>query len=96
MGLGGNSINTWEEITQTFLKKYQDYCKAKDVREEIFKMTQEDDVSLEDYIEKFQYNLQRSKQNKLEPETLHTILLTGIRDDYINVLNLMGAGDISR
>jgi hypothetical protein len=61
MGLGGNTIHTWEEMRQTFLRKYQDYCKERDLREEIFKMTQKDDEILEDYVERFQYNLQRSK-----------------------------------
>jgi len=50
MGLGGNTIHTWEEMRQTFLKKYQDYCKARDIREEIFKMSQREDEILEDYV----------------------------------------------
>jgi hypothetical protein len=40
MGLGGKSIRTWEEMRNNFLKKYQDYCKVRDIREEIFKMAQ--------------------------------------------------------
>jgi hypothetical protein len=43
MGLGGNSINTWDEMKQKFLKKYQDYCKVRDIREEIFKMSQKEE-----------------------------------------------------
>jgi hypothetical protein len=37
-----------------FFKKYQDDCKARDLREENSKMTQKDDESqrLEDYIER--------------------------------------------
>jgi hypothetical protein len=61
MGLGGQSINTWDVMKQAFLKKYQDYCKARDLHEEIFKINQKEDESLEDYMEQFQYNLQRSK-----------------------------------
>jgi hypothetical protein len=56
----------------TFLIKYQDYCKARELREEIFKMKQKEEESLEDYLEKFLYNRQRSKQHKLEPETIRT------------------------
>jgi hypothetical protein len=52
-------------MQQTFLKRYQDYCKARELREEIFKITQKEDETLKDYVERFQYNLQRSKQNKL-------------------------------
>jgi hypothetical protein len=36
MGLDGDTIRTWEEMHGTFLKKYQDYCKARELREEIF------------------------------------------------------------
>jgi hypothetical protein len=35
MGLGGDTIRTWEQIHNTFLKKYQDYCKSRELREEI-------------------------------------------------------------
>jgi hypothetical protein len=59
MGLGGDSIQTWDEIKKVFMKKYQDYYKGRELEEEIFKMTQKEDESLEDYVEQFQYNLQR-------------------------------------
>jgi hypothetical protein len=36
-----------------FLKKYQEYCKARNLREEIFKMTQKEEEILEDYLERF-------------------------------------------
>ena len=58
-------------------------------------MTQHEEENLEDYLERFFYNLQKSKQNSLNYDTIRTIFLKGVRDDYINVLNLMGAGDIS-
>jgi hypothetical protein len=96
MGLGGDTIRTWEQMCGTFLKKYQDYCKARELREEIFKMTQKEEEILEDYLEKFLYNLQRSKQHKLELETIRTIFLRGLLDESINFLNLMGSGDVSR
>jgi hypothetical protein len=57
MGLGGNSIPSWDAMRQAFLKKYQDYFQARDLRGEIFKMAQKEDESLEDYVERFQYNL---------------------------------------
>jgi hypothetical protein len=81
---------------KTFLKKYEDYCKARDLCEKIFKMTQREDEILEDYVERFQHNLQRFKQNKLDLDTLWIILLRGIRDECINLLNLMGTGDVSQ
>jgi hypothetical protein len=39
VGLGGDTIRTWEQMCGTFLKKYKDYFKARELREEIFKMT---------------------------------------------------------
>jgi hypothetical protein len=38
--------------------------------EEIFKMTHKKDQSLEEYMERLQYNLQRLKQKKLDKDTL--------------------------
>ena len=43
MSLGGNCIQTWEDMKHVFLKRYQDYCR---VNEDIFKMTQGEEESL--------------------------------------------------
>ena len=61
MGLRGDSIVTWAQMNKVFLDKYQEYCKDKDRKEAIFKITQKEDENLEDYVETFQYNLQRSR-----------------------------------
>jgi len=53
MGFGGGTINSWDQIKQNFLTKYQDYCRSKYLREEIFKMTSKQDETLEEYIEYF-------------------------------------------
>ena len=45
-------------------------------------------------MELFQYNLQISRRRKLGKETLKTLLLKGIQDKYLEILNLMGAGDV--
>ena len=44
-----------------FLKKYQDYCKSKNSKNDIFKMQQLEDDTLEDYLERFLYNYKKSK-----------------------------------
>jgi hypothetical protein len=44
---------------------------------------------MENYVKWFQFNLQRSKQSRLYKETLKITLLREIRDDYIDVLNLV-------
>ena len=40
MGLGEYTVRSWDEMKNTFLKKYQDYWKSKDSRDDIFKMQQ--------------------------------------------------------
>jgi len=40
--------------------------------------------------------LQINKQTTLDPKTLHIFFLKGIREDYLETLNLMGAGDASQ
>ena len=39
MGLGGDSIVTGAQMKNVFLDKYQEYCKDKDRKEAIFRMT---------------------------------------------------------
>ena len=95
MGLGVNTIVYWIDMKKIFLKKYQPYCQTRDSKDDIFRMTQHEDENLEDYLEIFLYNLQKSKQSSLNSYTISTIFLKGVRDDYINVLNFMGAADIS-
>jgi hypothetical protein len=69
MGLRKDNIHSWDHMKKKFLDKYQDYCKDKERREEVLKMMQHEDESLEDYVERFTYNLQREKQGDLAPET---------------------------
>ena len=48
MSLGGNCIQSWEDMKNIFLMKYQDCCKS---NEDIFSMIQGEDESLEEYVE---------------------------------------------
>jgi len=41
-----------------------------------------------------QYNLQKSKYKHLEKEILKTLLLKGIKDKFLELLNLTGKGDV--
>jgi len=91
MSLGGNCIQTSEDMKNIFLKKYQDYCKAD---KDIFNMIQGEYESLEDYVEQFHYNLQKSKHKYLEKDILKTLLLKGIKDEFLELLNLIGKGDV--
>lgn len=53
MGLGKNKISSWEQMKQKFFRKYKDYYRFKERREEVFRMTQEEYWSVEDYFERF-------------------------------------------
>jgi hypothetical protein len=83
-------------MKQAFLNKYQEYCRARDRKEELFKMSQREDESLENSMEILEYNVQRSGHPDLDPDILKTIMLRGIRDEHLDILNLLGKGDISK
>jgi hypothetical protein len=57
MGLGEGTINSRDEMKKSFLTKYQDYCRDRDLKDEIFKMTVKVNETLEEYVERFKYNL---------------------------------------
>ena len=95
MGLGEYTIRSWDKMKKTFLKKYQDYCKSKDSNDDIFKMQQQKDESLEEYLERFIYNYKKSKQ-RLNDNSVRTIFVKGIQDEHIDILNLMGTRDVSQ
>ena len=63
MSLVGETIATWDQMKHVFLGKYQEYCRTKDKREELFKMVQKDDESLEDFVERIMYNVQEVRPN---------------------------------
>ena len=70
MSLGGNCIQTWEDMKHMFLKRYQEYYRVND---DIFEITQGEEETLEKYVERFQYNLQRSKLSQPGKNTLKKI-----------------------
>ena len=57
-------------------------------------MNQLEDESLEDLIERFMYNVKRGKLHHLGSNTLKTLLLRTIRDEWIDLLDLMSRGDV--
>ena len=59
-------------------------------------MMQKDEESLEDFVERILYNVQRAGQTDMGKDVLKIILLHGIREDYLDMLNLLGKGDISK
>ena len=79
-----------------FLEKYQEHCNTKDKREELFKMVQRDEESLEYFVERMLYNVKSVGQTNMGLDVLKIILLHGIREEFLDMLNLLGKGDISK
>lgn len=40
VGLGGGTINDWEQMKTAFLKRYQDYCGFRELKEKIFQIVE--------------------------------------------------------
>jgi hypothetical protein len=95
MGLGESSIRSWEAMKDIFLKKYQDYCKTKESRNDIFKIQQLEDETLEYYMERFGYISQKSKYHDLPKDAIRALFLKVISEEYLEMLNLMASSDIS-
>lgn len=94
MTLGTNSIRTWDDMKRVFVEKYKNHYKHHDLRNEVFKMNQKEDENLEDLVERFTYNIERSKMHNLGSNILKTLLLNAIKDEWIDLLNLVGKGDV--
>ena len=82
-------------MKSAFLKKYRDYCGPRDSQNDIFKMQQHEEESLEDFLECFCFVLQKSKYNTLQEDAVRTLFLKGILEEYVEILNLMAWGDVS-
>ena len=59
-------------------------------------MVQRDDESLEYFVERILYNVQRTGKTNMGLDVLKKILLHGVRDDFLDMLNLLGKGGISK
>ena len=66
----------------------------KDKIEELFNMVQKDDESLEDFFDRILYNVQRSDHTTIGRDVLKIILLHGIREYFLYMLNILGKGDV--
>ena len=59
-------------------------------------MVQKYEEILEDFVERLLYNVQRVGQTTIGRDFLKLILLQGIRDNYMDMINLLGKGYISK
>ena len=57
-------------------------------------MVQRDDASMEYFVERILYNVQRVGQTNMGLDVLKIILLCGIREYFLDMLNLLGKWDI--
>ena len=57
-------------------------------------MMQKKEESLEDFVERLLYNVQRAGQTDMGNDVLKIILLCGIREYFLDMLNSLGKGDI--
>ena len=95
MGLGANAAGTWDEMQTLFLVKYKEYCKASGSRgEDIFRISQKDEETLDDYVSRFLYTLQKNPQHVLSEDSQKLIFLRGVNDDCLEALDLMASGDV--
>ena len=94
MSLEGNNITTWDYMKNTLSESYQDYCRARDTRYGIFRMTQGLDESLEYFEDIFQLSYKRAQNFTMDNESLKLVLLIGFREDLMETLNLLSNGDI--
>lgn len=90
MSLWTNSIRSWNAMQNIFLEKYKD----RDLKEEIIRMNKKEDEILEDLVDRFMYNVKREKLHHLGSDALKTLLLRIIRDEWIDLLDLMSRGDV--
>ena len=50
--------------------------------------------TLEEYVEHFQYNLQIYPYTNMPDNVLKTIMIKGMKDQWVETLNILGKGDI--
>ena len=96
MSLVTEMVTTWDQMKHVFLEKYKDYCNTKVKIEELFKMVQKDEKILEYFVERLLYNVQRVGQTIMELDVLKITLLWEIIEYFLEMLNLLGKGDLSK
>jgi hypothetical protein len=94
MSLERNNITTWDQMKNTFSERYIHYYRERDRRDDIFRMTQGHDESLEEFEEIFQLRYKRAQNCTMDEDSLKIVLLRGLREDLMETLNILFNGDI--
>jgi hypothetical protein len=69
MILGRGVVHTWATMQTKFLEKYKEYCKIGRKGDDIFRIQQKEDGSLEDYISRFMFSLKKNSDHTLNEES---------------------------
>lgn len=83
-------------MKEASLRKYRYYCMSNNLKDGVFKMTQKEDENIEDIVERFADNIKREKMDNFDEETLKSLLIKVIKDEWIDLLNLSRKGYISQ
>ena len=76
------------------MEKCRDYCTENNTRDEIFRMVQGENDPLEDFEEIFQLSYKRAHNCTIDYYSLKLVLIRGVREEYVDTLNLLDNGDI--
>ena len=97
IGLEANVAVDWDEVKYMFLAKYTDYCRGSGMGgDDIFKMQQRDDGTLEKQVSRFLYNLQRNTKHQLNEAYQKHVFLRDISETYVEYIDLMTSGDTTQ
>ena len=64
--------------------------------DDIFKMSQKEGETLEDYVSRFLFNVQRNTQHNLNEESKKHLFLRGVQEESMEALDLMAGGDVTQ
>ena len=64
--------------------------------DDILKIPQKDDETLEDYVSQFMFNMQHNRQHQLNEESKKHLFLRGVNEGSIEALDLMVGGDFTQ
>ena len=64
--------------------------------DDIFKLSQKEGETLEDYVSRFSFNVQQNMEHNLSEESKKHLLLRGVQEESMEALDLMVGGDVTQ
>lgn len=93
MSLEGDNIDKIKQKLKSFNNKCQYYYRESDTRDEVFTMTQGDNESLEDFVERLKLSYRGTQTCTLDPNSLKLVLLRGVNEYLMEIINLFSSAD---